>query len=274
MMSGSTDKSTDRYGKKKVRHKSDVIRSQQGQLLLLKAESSSLQFMVQCNKISSIKKEEKNEKLVTELKDEIKSRDNSIALSHEVIHKLGAEKVSMMVDAVKVKYKLEDERQKVKKLKSEKKSLEKQLTSHIKNMEREKSEYERLLKLTQVNGKDIVRSSSQNRESKTPMKSVTTVNKNAKASRNGNLVSNEHEIFTCSVENCGSSFRLKKSFQRHMLRHRTQIICEECLESFSQLSDLKRHMSRHTGEKPYLCEVCLSAFAQKSNLKQHMKIHK
>lgn len=141
----------------------------------------------------------------------------------------------------------------------------KRLAEKIDNIQGEKCEvekkYHELLSIQQNKCVDIVVAGSSN--GTTPL---------IKDEITGSVVLNRPK-FTCTVDNCGKTYEIKRSFNRHMQRHKTVFVCDVCKESFNQKSDLSRHMLRHTGAKPFSCPICLKKCAQKSNLTSHIKTH-
>lgn len=79
--------------------------------------------------------------------------------------------------------------------------------------------------------------------------------------------------FKCEFPGCDKAYEKKKSFMRHLLRHKAKYNCPVCELNFGQISDLNRHLVRHTGRKPFRCDYCGLQFSQKSNLKRHMAVH-
>ncbi|XP_077065584.1 uncharacterized protein LOC143718365 [Siphateles boraxobius] len=73
-------------------------------------------------------------------------------------------------------------------------------------------------------------------------------------------------------------FKLGKNFSRHgkpkvMRTGKRQFTCHQCGISFTLKGSWNRHMRIHTGEKPYTCHQCGESFALHRNLKVHMRIH-
>lgn len=264
-----------------------VIRDHHSGMMLFEAESNSLRYALKAIERNALKKSEdigelkyllwqKNSEMVkleislqSAIEEKQKYRDY-VTSSNETIHKMSDEKTALIVDVKKMQWTLNDTVAKIKALKSEKNAAIKKLNEQIKESEGEKNrlaeKYERLLaKQTDSGGFKLVTvgaPASKNQNSRKKQ----TVNKKT-------VQSIQQKTFVCEMGGCEKKFDKKKSFDRHMLRHKTQLICGECSFKFSQLADLKRHMLRHTGEKPFSCDLCSKTFAQKANLKQHLKVH-
>lgn len=265
-----------------------IFRTQQNGMMILEAEGESLQHALQAMKKQSDEKAEDIGKLKslllqktsemidleTSIQGAMKENQNYrdyIASSNETIIKMSGEKTAMIVDIKKMQWTLNDTVAKIKALKSEKNAAIKELNMQIKNCEEEKIElankYDRLL----ATQNDIV--GLDDHCEADAVRAPASKKHDSRLKHEKNLQSVEREIFVCEKDGCNKKFDKKKSFDRHMLRHKTQIICNECSSAFSQLSDLKRHMLRHTGEKPFSCDFCPKTFAQKGNLKHHLKVH-
>lgn len=176
---------------------------------------------------------------------------------------LHGERAALIVDMKKMQWMLA----RMKALKFEKSSTIEKLNMQLKKSEEEKMalaiKYDRLLaKQNESAGfDDLGASAPKNQELRTKQKDD---------GQNAQRVTQQPIV--CEMAECKKRFDKKKSYHRHMLRHKTQLVCGECSFIFSQLSDLKRHMLRHTGEKPFSCDLCAKAFSQKGNLKQHLKV--
>ena len=87
-------------------------------------------------------------------------------------------------------------------------------------------------------------------------------------------VSKEFKDNKYKCEICNKSYRLKNSYQKHLLTHKTKKFkCDKCHASFCFNSKLKRHNLIHTDIKDFKCNICDTAFNLKYNLKVHMRIH-
>jgi len=76
-----------------------------------------------------------------------------------------------------------------------------------------------------------------------------------------------------SCRECGKSFSLMDSLQRHMNVHTARFKCPECGKCFASNSKLARHSLSHSGEKLFECTVCYKRFVEARYLVKHRKIH-
>lgn len=96
--------------------------------------------------------------------------------------------------------------------------------------------------------------------------------------RHSDSVHNKKKPFFCSVEQCGKSFSLKCTRNRHMQLHkekRNLVTCDVCFKSLSCESSLKFHSRIHLNIKPLSCSFpqCALSFRTPGNLKSHLKTH-
>ncbi|XP_067284824.1 gastrula zinc finger protein XlCGF49.1-like [Pseudorasbora parva] len=79
----------------------------------------------------------------------------------------------------------------------------------------------------------------------------------------------------CTCQQCGNSFTLKSSLNRHMRVHTREkpYTCLQCGIRFTQKGSLNRHIKIHTIEKPYTSPQCGKSFTKTLNLNRHMRLH-
>ncbi|XP_070177579.1 zinc finger protein 431-like [Littorina saxatilis] len=93
------------------------------------------------------------------------------------------------------------------------------------------------------------------------------------SSKDGSSNNTREKPYTCTV--CGTSFRWKNCWKRHMLIHSGQRShkCVLCNSSFFSANSLNTHMMKHAGHRPHACTQCGAAFTWSSHLKRHMLTH-
>ncbi|XP_034837184.1 zinc finger protein OZF-like [Maniola hyperantus] len=81
-----------------------------------------------------------------------------------------------------------------------------------------------------------------------------------------------HNQYVCDT--CGKSFRLRVSYYKHRLRHRTDYTfkCQMCPFKARYDESLKRHMRSHIRDYKYMCTDCPARFLYKSNLNYHIMV--
>lgn len=147
--------------------------------------------------------------------------------------------------------------------------VNKKLQIQIDNAEKEEQENQRNYQQNALiyNEIDLMEENGQNRAMLTRAKPSTISSPTENEDTDFMPADNE---FVCK---CGKRYNKKRSYDKHMQRHKTQLICDLRQKIFKQIYDLKRHMLHHTGVKPFTCLICEKSFSQKSNLSQHLKIH-
>ena len=87
----------------------------------------------------------------------------------------------------------------------------------------------------------------------------------------------QHEKNVLICEECGSEFRLKQYYDKHLTLHtgEKKIPCrfEGCGKKFRQYTSRKNCEAKHKGEKKYKCDLCPKLFMRVNNLKIHKKRH-
>ncbi|XXG85737.1 hypothetical protein AAC387_Pa11g0765 [Persea americana] len=90
--------------------------------------------------------------------------------------------------------------------------------------------------------------------------------------------------FTCSIDDCNSSYRRKDHLTRHLLRHQGKLfICptENCNRKFAFQGNMKRHVKEFHDEdshdtdvqKQHICQECGKKFKFASKLRKHEDSH-
>ena len=75
---------------------------------------------------------------------------------------------------------------------------------------------------------------------------------------------------------CSSSFKCKRTLNRHMVTHKDSrpFACDLCSSSFKYKSQLDKHKITHQDLRPFACDICSSRFKSKGNLDKHLSTHK
>lgn len=245
-------------------------------MMLYEAEDTSLQYALHVMETSAIKSADDIGQLKSLLfQKTYEMADLEISLQDAIVEKrmyldyvisLHDERAALIADVKQMQWMLA----RMKALKFEKNSSIKKLTMQIKKSEEEKiglaMKYDRLL-AKQTESADL--------DDRSEVTAAAPKSQESQIAQKGDGQTAQkitQKPIECEMADCKKKFVKIKSYHRHMLRHKTQLICGECSFIFSQLSDLKRHMLRHTGEKPFSCDLCSKAFSQKGNLKQHLKV--
>lgn len=94
--------------------------------------------------------------------------------------------------------------------------------------------------------------------------------------RHCDAVHEKKRPFKCFNEDCGKSFSLKCTRDRHQethKNHRKLVTCKFCFKVLSSQSSLEFHMRIHENLKPHKCSECTLMFRTPGNLKSHLKVH-
>lgn len=85
-----------------------------------------------------------------------------------------------------------------------------------------------------------------------------------------------HEKKKPFVCNCGKSFSLKQTLDRHQATHQQErkgVECTTCKKVLSTSYSLNLHQRIHEDVKPHQCHQCASSFRTSGNLKSHLRTH-
>lgn len=247
----------------------------------------------------------------------LKNKDAVLQIYSSTVLQMGEQKEKNIRHVRVMEYELNDKRNEIKTIKSEKKQLQtkiiqlendiqilsntitqadikngdlsaeinemytanKKLQNRIENVETEKKEIERKY-LNSLKSQPIFENdyslitneanSSENEGQIDAMLAISEPSTSSAAKYKKVGIKPNEKVFVCE---CGKTYDKKRSFDKHMQRHKTKITCEICKKKFQQAHDLKRHMLHHTGLKQFKCDLCEKRFTQKCNLLQHLKVH-
>ena len=83
----------------------------------------------------------------------------------------------------------------------------------------------------------------------------------------------DNKPYAC--EECGKSFRRRKLYNNHLMRHHSsdgeEHKCTQCEKKFKNRAYLAQHMNTHKDIKPHQCQHCDANFATWSGMDKHIR---